>query len=281
MNPSKTQLPHRPASIRADISIDSHETSPAVLNNAMPVMKPSHSALDESGLYSTVQSDNVQPRSHRKKKRMSASFSEFTPAFDMPTLPPFQPKNIPPAVLDFSKASHTEDYDDDTRTREVVGESATIPRTPMRLLKPPSLVANHRSISKNHSPLAHDSASNKIKFNSMMSHLPFLKGAATVLASPKGTAIEVDRKLVPLTPPSLPPEPLLQNRHEKPKTVSSSSHAQRAEILAKSVRVSRKHLPTNVELTELARGVELSPQKGSRGRLIQSVHDILFGMYID
>lgn len=273
MNPSKTQLPHRPASIRTDISIDSHETSPAVL-------KVSDSALDECGLYSTVQSNNVQSHSHRKKKRVSASFSEFTPAFDMPTLPPFQSKNIPPAVLDFSKASHTED-NDDTRTREVVGESATIPRTPMRLLKPPSLLANHRSISKNHSPLAHDSASNKSKFNSMMSHLPFLKGAATVLASPKGTAIEVDRKLVPLTPPSLPPEPLLQNRHEKPKTVSSSSYAQRAEILAKSVRVSRKHLPTNVELTELARGVELSPQKGSRGRLIQSVHDILSGMYTD
>jgi hypothetical protein len=305
MKPPKP--PYSAASTRVDSPINAHEL-PVVLEaegsgqgrTTTRVLKPLDLAPDglAAGLHPAesedAQSPSHRPRSHRKK-RMSASFSDFTSAFDSPALPS---EWKPPPEQDLPRVSHTLKKSSTTKDQEMIrcesssdGVTTIAPQTPMRVLKPPSVrevvERGNQSISKNHSPLLgkapylHDIAStadtNIMKLSSMTSHLPFLKGATSLLASPKGT-VEVDRKLVSLVPPSLRPEvPQISNEEAKTVTTSIVSQALRAEMLANSVRISRKNLPVNAELAELSRGVELSPQKGSRGqrkKLIASVHDL-------
>lgn len=239
--------------------------------------------------------------SHRKKYA-SASFSAFTSSFNTPAQP-FGSKG-PSELHSFkilhpqSKCSAKESQDMRTCDTASDGTYTIAPRTPMRVLKPPmlreALETENHSFSKEYSSRSsrsfhlHDIApiadTGKGRLSSMTSHLPSLSGAVSRLASPKGPAVNTDKKLVPLAPPALWTD-LPQGSEEPPMT--TVSHTQRAEVLANSVRVSRTNPPANVELLELFQGVELSPQKGSKGRgmrfikLVHYVRNYLLDAYSD
>ncbi|KAF8524974.1 hypothetical protein JB92DRAFT_2877835 [Gautieria morchelliformis] len=276
-NPSPSKLPRHSASIAFSASTTARQFTSSFDVAAsrrgvlpMPASKPCHLGLGQSPYAMlTAEDRNTQSPSHyREGKCLSASFSNFTPTFDLPQLRSNSKSSpshtILPTELPWAK----------TCEGSSIVSNAVAPRTPLRVLKPPSVreavEIGHHSLSKiQHPSLAkcphHDltSVADTNKLSSMTSHLTSLKGAVSRIGSLKPTGTEV-RKLLSLAPPALQPGSP-QNVDDMTTAISSSvSHAQRAEILASSVRVWRKNQPSNAELSELSRGLAPSPQKGNR-----------------
>ena len=239
--------------------------------------------------YTATDNGKKSPAHPPRKMPVSASFSQFTPAFDTPPGPSSTSKHQQQhhrPELPLSKIVQCP-HPDVLR----MGTVGIVPsRTPMHVhvLKPPLLreavESQNQSPSKNSSPLSgrvpHPPPADTAQLTSMTSHLTSLKRAAVShLASPKQHNVpQIAKKLVPIAPPTLAPAP--PHALHETATPATSSHAERAEILAHSVRVSRaQQQPVDdVGLAELSRGLELSPQKHGRPhggkKLVKSVPDL-------
>jgi hypothetical protein len=247
----------------------------------MRAAKPYHLGFGQSpyGMLAAAEDGNTQsPIHYREGKRVSASFSNFTSTFNVPQLPSNSkpPSEMHPLPL-LSQASHTNLTTEIPRTKTREGSSivsnAVTPRKALRILKPPLReaveIGNHPSSKAQPLLLAkhthHDltSIADADKLSSMTSHLPPLKGAVSRIRSPKraGTGVRKLLSLVPLASQSESPQSV-----DKTATATSSSvsHAERATILASSVRIWRKNQPSSVEISELSRGLDRSPLKGNR-----------------
>ena len=256
-------------------------------------LKPPRPALDDYSSEVYMENDKGNSPTHHvyshRKKRVSSSFSEFTSTFDMPP-PSFTSK--PNFGLLPSKVAHYPHHTSVKFLTETGSVASTSfgPRTPMRVLKPPSL---REAVESQNRPLEGNLSSpsgrgyrlhtvisagtDKLKLSSVMSHLTSLEDPISHLASPKCMATELNRKLVPIAPPTLAPEPPKGLNEAVTATPSSVSHAERAKTLASAVRISRTHQPAKVDFAELSRGLELSPQKHERApgkKLIKLVPDL-------
>lgn len=252
--------------------------------------KPPRLAFDENTSEVYTNSNNINspvhhPHSHRRK-RVSATFSEFTSTFEISLPQPTLRPRAEPAPSKVARYPHRILSPDVLRTRTLETGSviSTVigPQTPTHMLKPPSFretveSLNHFS-SQNHlislgkvSPsfgITSVADTDKLKLSSMTSHL-------ASLATPKRT--DVDRKLLPIPPPISAPESSKVLNEATTTASPTVSHAERAQILANSVRIPLTQQPANVELAELSRGLELSPQKGGRAhgtKLIRLVRDV-------
>ncbi|KAF8584413.1 hypothetical protein K439DRAFT_1660756 [Ramaria rubella] len=289
----------------------------------MRVSKPSQNFSEGSA----VERSTANPSPFRSTHRVLTAFPDFVSIFGDPTTSTKQTSEPHvPRRCDVFTAQHTTESSDISNDPGNI--TAVTPRTPLRVLKPPSfkemtgdqnqfltknLTSPHQSTSTlkaedgimsssmtSHllhfphvpSPFAHPkekttesdrkliplplppllsvqdptiigTEDNKSRRNSMTSRLPHLQDAISRLASPKGKATESDRKLVSLPLPALRPD-IRPDSNETETVDTSKSHTQRAEILARSVRESRKTQSVSLELVELARGLELSPQKPTR-----------------